>query len=343
MSHNRRHPFRCEPTPAALRRARDSVRPLARAVRAARKRAGQGAMIVAWVSDIHLHAWREYAAPLSIYATEVDASANLQLALAEIGALEPDLVIFGGDIADSGCGGEAPPDEYDEMQRVLTACLPASVPSLPLLGNHDHADRPLSAQWHAALARTRRADWPTPVETDDFYYETRRGGWRFVALDSRQGQPLSDRQRAWLLQCLQADTATPTVVLVHRPFVSVGNWVDHCRLEDRRSFDLVDSASAVKAVLSGHTHKAAGWTYRGKSHVVFPACAYGIPDAPGWGVVVLRAEDVHSVFVKDLAATTFDGVAQCSRRRRGMYRALSRPTFECHPLWDPCTLPGPKR
>lgn len=337
---NLHFPLRREPTRAELSRARDSVKPLEHAVRAARQSAGQGAMVLAWLSDIHLHAWREYTEPLSLYATDVDCSATLQLALTEICALEPDLVVFGGDIADSGCGSEAPADEYVEMQRMFAACLPTSVATLPVLGNHDHAHGPLSSAWHATLARTRRADWPEPVESDDFYYEAYRGGWRFMTLDSRQSEPLSDRQHAWLTQRLQADRITPTVVLVHRPFVSVGNWVDHHQLKDRRSFDTLDGADAVKMVLSGHAHKSAAWTYRAKTHVVFPSSAYGIPDACGWGVVVLGATDVHEVFVKDLAATTFDIVARRARQHRGAFRTLARPAYVLNPLWDPCSLPG---
>lgn len=343
MAQNNCFPLRREPSSAELSRARDSVQPLASAVRAARQCAGDGAMVVAWVSDIHLHAWREYPEPLSFYATEVDCSATFQLALTEICALEPDLVVFGGDIADSGCGGEAPADEYAEMQRVLTASLPKSVATLPVLGNHDHADVPLTSAWHDSLVRSRRDDWPEPAEADDFYYEVYRGGWRFMALDSRQGQPLSDRQRAWLAQRLQADQATPTAVLVHRPFVSVGNWVDRYQLKDRKSFDTIDGAEAVKVVLSGHAHKSAAWRYREKTHVVFPSSAYGIPDACGWGMVVLSASDVQEVFVKELAATTFDGVSKRTHQRRGAFRTLARPSYELHPLWDPCSLPGAKK
>ncbi len=79
-------------------------------------------MVVTWVSDIRLHAPRGYVEPLSFQATDVDCSANRKLALAEICAPEPGLAIFGSDIADSGCGGEAPADEYDEMNRVFDEC-----------------------------------------------------------------------------------------------------------------------------------------------------------------------------------------------------------------------------
>src|SRR5205823_3909963 len=113
-----------------------SVKPLSAAVAVARQEAGPDALIVGWVGDLHLHAQRDYEhVDLDIYGTQVDASANLRLALAEISALHPspDLLILGGDLADSGCGGEAPADEYDELAGILDAHLPAGLNTLPLL------------------------------------------------------------------------------------------------------------------------------------------------------------------------------------------------------------------
>ena len=320
-------PLRREVREADLRRARESVPALAAAVRAARQEAGEGAMVVVWLSELHLHARRAYRPS---FARHVDCSANLRLALAEIVALEPapDLVIFGGDLAEGGCHCDAPADEYLEMKRLFDAYLPAHLATLPLLGNHDHADYPLSAAWHATMAQTKRPEWPEPVEREDFYYEARRGGWRFIALDSRQEQPLSPRQRAWLSGRLAADVVTPTAVLVHRPFVPVGNWVDRYRLADQASFAAIDGAEAVKVVLSGHTHKAKAWTYRGKTHAVFPGCACGMPDPCGWGVVVLGAARVHAVFVKDLAAETYDSVGERLQDSGGGFRKLIPEAFE---------------
>ncbi|MCC6580428.1 MAG: metallophosphoesterase [Phycisphaeraceae bacterium] len=324
---------------AALDRARASVQPFARAVQAARQDAGPDALVAAWISDIHLHSRRPYPHPLCFYGEHVDSSANFRLAIAEIVALDPDLLILGGDIIDTGWHQEMLAGEYEEMKRILDAAMPASMTMLPLLGNHDHADAPLSAPWAAAFAANRRSNWPKPVEQEDFYYEARFGGWRFIAIDSRQNQPLSDRQCAWLSDRLQADAVTPTIVLVHRPYLSVGNWVDYHQLTDRRSFDILDRSDAVKLVLSGHTHKSAAWTYRDKTHVVFPACAYGIPDPCGWGVVVLSATQVREVFIKNLAAATYDNVGRRYHCDSGAFRVLSRPEYTTDPLFDPCRLP----
>ena len=82
MGHDPYLPLQRDPIPADLDRARQSVPPLAQAVDAARRIAGADAMVVAWVSDIHLHARRRYAEPLSIYASDVDASASFATAAA---------------------------------------------------------------------------------------------------------------------------------------------------------------------------------------------------------------------------------------------------------------------
>ncbi len=335
----RQTPLERPPQPAQLLRSERSGAAFADAVNNARKEAGPDAMAVVWVSDVHLHARRPYDEDLCFYATHVDSSLNFRLALAEIRQIQADLIVFGGDVADSGCFGETPADEYDDFERILGEMLPANVPSLLVLGNHDHADQPLSNAYRTALKRIARADWPDAVEPDDHYYAVKRGGWRFITLDARQTHALSEKQRAWLAAQLKADGGTPTVVLVHRPFVSVGNWVDNHRLADRRSFDVIDGAACVKAVLSGHTHRAQTWKYRNKIHSVFPAAAYGIGHACGWGCVVLAKDRVHCVYVKELAGEFFEHVAYKTADQQGGFQRMPFALFEDSPLCDPCVLP----
>ena len=335
-------PHRMTVTAAMLDRARSSVTPFSDAIAAARTAAGDDAIVVAWLGDLHLNAPRPYAALSQSYCDWVDTSANLQLALAELGALEPkpDLVVFGGDLAESGCAHEAPADEYEEMGRILQAHYPAGLDSIAILGNHDHADKPLTAGWHKVFAENALPAWPLSVEQDDFYYATQRGGWRFIGLDSRQGQPLSARQRAWLAAQFAADDQTPTVIVVHRPIVSCGNWVDDFRLQDRATFDVLDGASSVRAVMSGHSHHTAGWTYRGKTHLILPSVAYGIPDPVGWAVVVLSPSGVQAVFTKSLAVDAYhDLVSDTMCESTPSWQQLELPDFERHMLFNVCSLP----
>ena len=65
-------PCRKPVTEEDIARARATAQPLARAVAAAQARAGDGAMVLAWISDLHVHAHRPYQRMSSIF-TDVDA------------------------------------------------------------------------------------------------------------------------------------------------------------------------------------------------------------------------------------------------------------------------------
>ena len=82
------------------------------------------------------------------------------------------------------------------------------------------------------------------------------------------------------------------------------------------------------------------WTYRGKTHAVFQACAYGIPAPCGWGVAVLGRDTVEALFVKELATATFTHPEYRMQPSDGAFRRLDPIPFESHELLDPCFLPG---
>lgn len=329
------------PTAAELERARKSVAPLQEALTASRRRVGKDGLTVAWMGDIHLHAPRPYTAGLSFYADRVDCSAMLRLALAELGALNPlpDLLVLGGDLADSGCGGTAPLDEFAELGRILREALPPAMPTLAISGNHDHADVPLMPAWHQAWHAAAPTSWPASPDAEDYYFATFVGGWRIIGLDSRQGQNLSERQRHWLAEELARDATTPTLVVVHRPLLTVGNWVDDFRLKDRATFGVLDGAPAVKAVWSGHTHLHRAWRYRDKVHAVFPSLAYGIPGPCGWGVGVFGRDQLTALFVKPLAGPWFDGVDVVHRTATRPFLRLPFNSYTRDRLFNPCMLP----
>lgn len=331
-------PLHRPPSPLELDVARRSARALADAVAGARQKAGDGALVLGWLGDLHVHALRDYPS-LGAYADRIDANSNVIRAFAELSELAPDITVFGGDIADSGCGGEAPHDEYAEFQRLWSASLPAHLRTLPVLGNHDHADTDMTPGLHDALCRHGRPDWPRSEGSLDFYYESRQLGWRFIALDSRQGHPIGPHQIAWLDARMSADPHTPTVLLVHRPWVTVGNWVDDHRQHTRHALDAVDRWKAIRVVISGHTHKSAVWSYRGRTHIVFPSVAYGIGEPCGWGAIVLGRSDIDSVFVKELAGATFDHPSDSTSTMAGGFRVVVQQTYVRSPLFNPCLLP----
>lgn len=335
-----RLPFKRESSPAALEAARQSVASLKQAIAQRRSTLDSTATLIAWISDLHLHARRPYQKLSDMYCTEVDCSDQLEIALAEIRELGPDLLVFGGDLADSGCPHQAPADEYDELGKLLQAHLPAELPSLAICGNHDHGDKPLTAAWHEAFQRNAPADWPESVEEADYYFETSLGPWRIIGLDTRQSQRLSDSQRTWLAERLPPGDTRPTILLMHRPFVSVGNWVDDHRLHDRPTLAIIQQAPGVRLLLSGHTHRSAAWLYGGQTHVVFPASAYGIGAPIGWGATLLSAGDVAGTYTKELATASYcDNVNLQTLPATGEWHELEVVPFVTSPLFNPCKLP----
>ena len=331
-------PCRKPVTEEDIARARATAQPLARAVAAAKARAGDGAMVLAWISDLHVHAHRPYQRMSSIF-TDVDAGANVRLALAELGVLDPDLLILGGDLADTGDNALAPRDEFEQLGRILREDLPQGPATLGILGNHDHGGGNLSDGFSSMLRSTIPIDWPPQAGPEGYYYERIVGGWRFLALDSGPDQVLSDPQRAWLAERTADEAGPPTVVLTHRPFVAVGTWTDRIRLMDRAAFDTLDACGAVRLVLAGHTHKCAAWRFRRKIHAVFGATAFGIGQSAGWGAVVLGADDVQALFCKELCGTTYEFISGTLLPRRGTFLPLATPLFEDSPWADPGTLP----
>ena len=337
-------PFQRHLTAEDYSQARASIAPLQQALRDCHARFGPKCFTVAWMSDLHVHAPQPYPGNLGFYANQVDCSANLRRALAELSALSPlpDLLVLGGDLADSGCGGEAPASEYDELGRVLREALPRGLPTIAISGNHDHADRPLTSGWHQTWHAAAPTAWPSSPDADDYYFVHRQNGWRIIGLDSRQNDPLSTRQRDWLADQLAHDAITPTLILIHRPLLTVGNWVDDFRLQDRATFDLLDASKAVKAIWSGHTHMHRAWRYRGKKHVVFPSLAYGIPGPCGWGLGVFNKNRLAALFIKPVAGSWFDGVAFKEHESRRQLQRMSFKSYTANPIFNPCLLPREK-
>lgn len=328
-------------TEADFARARESVAPLQQALTDSRARIGPDSFTVAWMSDLHLLAPRPYGGDIGFYADQVDCTANLRIALAELATLDPlpDLLVFGGDVAESGCGGEAPTDEYAEFGGVLRDCLPSGLPTLAIPGNHDHADAPLSADWHRAWHAASPNPWPLSPDPDDYYFVHRLGGWRIIGLDSRQEHLPSARQKDWLSHELKSDASTPTLVLIHRPLLTVGNWVDDFRLKDRDTFDILDAAPAVRTIWSGHAHLPRAWSYRKKKHVIFPSVACGMPGPCGWGVGVFGRDQLETLLIKPVVGPWFDCISMGTQQTESKLESLNFENYTADRTFNPCFLP----
>ncbi len=213
------------------------------------------------LSDTHLRAG---AAPLY---DRVDSEAHLARAVAAIEAsgIQPDGLIFTGDIADFGEG-----DAYARVRAIVepaAARLGATV--IWVMGNHD--DR---ATFRTHLLPGDGADPASPVDRVD-----ELNGLRVVTLDtSVPGQhhgEVTEAQREWLADVLSVPAPLGTILAMHHPPVpSVLDLAATVELRDQRLLADVLRGSDVRTILAGHLHYSTFATFAGIPVSVASATCY---------------------------------------------------------------------
>ena len=196
---------------------------------------------VAQISDSHLK--REPG------VSEGSPDEMLRRAVELVAAVQPDIVLLTGDIADDGSA--------EAYQRVATSVSVLGVPVLATAGNHDDP---------SVLAAVLGA-------TD----ETVIGGWRVVLVDT--SIPKTEHGRIDvpdLLRRLGADNGVPTVLALHHPPIttSTHKWM---RLDG--GADLVSALAArsdVRVVVSGHLHEAFNAVVGGVSYIGCSSSLYSL-------------------------------------------------------------------
>lgn len=217
---------------------------------------------------------------------------QLAAALDEVRKLAPDLVIFLGDICNNGYQGTVPESAIEEFKALLQHHLDSEIETIGITGNHDNGVTNISQAYIKRLKAGGIVRWPVPESDEEYYYSIDRFGWRIVAMDSGgEGVTVSASQKAWLAKTLRGSNL-PTMILVHKPFGCAGNWVDEQRLVDEELERSIQGSDEVKLILSGHTHHSAAMSHNGALNLVFPSTSFGIEDEPGWGVVVLHADEL---------------------------------------------------
>ncbi|GAN80766.1 phosphodiesterase [Acidocella aminolytica] len=218
-------------------------------------------MILAQLTDMHIKD-----KGLLAYQ-KVDTSAALEAALAHLErqSCKIDVVLFTGDLVDSGRASE-----YARLRVHLEAL---NTPFFLMPGNHD--DR-------TAL----RAAFPDHTylghEDEPVYYTIEQYPLRIIALDSLmpgrgEGQ-LGTLQLNWLAERLAEQPNRPTLVAVHHPpFPTFIGHMDRLGLTDSATFeDIITRHKQVERVISGHIHRPIFTRWAGGIASTAPSTAHQV-------------------------------------------------------------------
>jgi Icc protein len=201
------------------------------------------------LSDTHLRA-----ATTARLFGRVDGAAYLVEAIGAIEAsgIQPDAVVFTGDLADLG-----EPAAYAELRAIVEPFaerLDARV--LWVMGNHDER-----GAFRAGLLD--EASDLRPVDRVD-----ELDGLRVVTLDTsvpghHHGE-VSDEQLAWLADVLATPAPLGTILAMHHPPVpSVLPLASSVELRDQSRLAAVLRGSDVRAIIAGHLHYSTFATFAG--------------------------------------------------------------------------------
>ncbi|HSW20730.1 MAG TPA: metallophosphoesterase [Ramlibacter sp.] len=228
---------------------------------------------------------------------------NFEVLLREIGRLQPDLVIYTGDLSLNG------PDNPDDVVYAAEQLARTPAPYLALPGNHDIGLAPYGGASTQLITPERRA-----IYLDAFGYDrfnSLLGGWRIVGLNSQlmgSGLPAEDEQFAWLHEQLGA-SELPTAVFMHYPVflhephdADVGLHALSIAARERL-MSAFAQAGKVRLVCTGHLHQARSAMHDGIRYEWAPSSAFTIP---GEALNHLGGQQVTGVLLHELSP---DGVA----------------------------------
>ncbi|GAB2778434.1 hypothetical protein GCM10027275_22280 [Rhabdobacter roseus] len=196
---------------------------------------------------------------------------NLQKAVPQVLAAQPDAVLINGDVA--RLTGEA--GDYAQVARLL-APIADKKPVYMTLGNHD--DR---AHFHQAFPPSQELQ----AVKDRHVLVVEQPATRFILLDSllyvnKTPGLLGKGQRTWLDTFLRSSDAKPTVLFVHHTLTDD----DSSLLDVERLLEIIKPHQKVKALFYGHSHRYHYDTLDGLHLINQPAVGYNFADDQpvGW-------------------------------------------------------------
>lgn len=221
-------------------------------------------LLIAQLSDAHVGTGPAF------LNGQMDTVLALQRAVSHVEGLNPrpDLVLFTGDLTESGSAAE-----YAVVSEALSR-LPMPVYAVP--GNHDDSRMAGAAMApHMPVA----SDAPEGV----CCYHVLHGGLHLIGLDTvvphRSHGELGFAQLAWLERTLMACEGEPVLLFMHHPPLPTGiEAMDACSLMSGGDAlaDLVRQHGAVQGLLCGHLHRPVQMQFGGAPLHVAPSVAHQI-------------------------------------------------------------------
>ncbi len=230
----------------------------------------------------------------------VNPAHNLQALIAHVNAKHADAAycLFIGDLTHHGDSAE-----YDHFKELLA---PLSVPSILMLGNHDHREN-----FYAAFPAASK-------DANGFVQGTFDLGdtHRLVILDSLNAPPYGDmrhvgmlsEERLTFLEQVLEDSAEKQILIAmhHQPFRIGLPGMDVIRLWNSAEYrELISRFPNVGMLLMGHNHRSISGVSHGFPFACFKSMSPqtpldfdsldpsgGIAEPPSYGVLLLTADGV---------------------------------------------------
>ena len=153
----------------------------------------------------------------------------LKTIIGEINIINPDVVLFTGDLAYGG--------SWDQYHRLIALLKQLEVPLIAVPGNHAYNG------WAGYLSLLGRP-----------YHQVRLGHYQFLGLNSGHGRDqLTQSQLSWLENSVAQSTAKYRVLQLHHPIQHREDLTGYLRANRKPLLNIIKQGE-IAIVLSGHWH-----------------------------------------------------------------------------------------